>query len=491
MSWIKIAVGSATLAMGIGLAYAQQTGDLEEIVVTATRRAESLSKVPISITAMSQDTMDSKGIKDFQDIARFTPGITIDNSGTNAISIRGISSSGGAGTTGIYLDDTPIQMRAVGFNPDDALPKSFDLDRVEILRGPQGTLFGAGSEGGTVRYILAAPKLHGSSTYMRAELAYTQSGQPSYEFGAAHGTTLIDGTLGVRASAWYRADGGWINRVDPTTRAVTERDANYGDTYMLRLAALWRPTSVLTLTPSVVYQNAHKHDVSTYWPAYSNPAAGQFNNATPERIPVPDHYLLSALKIETAFEHSQIIANTSFYSRDERTAYQGTVYDLSYYQSAGWPNNPNTGGTLTGCGATSAATAAPCDWYPLIDAAGVHLPAGFANYQSPNSITNNQRSWTQEVRWQSTDDTSRWRWTVGAFWQQSKELSVEELARKAAEMRENMFNLKIRHAAGTLDSSADLGKTKRDLARVMTILTQKAAATKQAQAPTAPAEKKA
>ena len=72
-----------------------------------------------------------------------------------------------------------------------------------------------------------------------------------------------------------------------------------------------------------------------------------------------------------------------------------------------------------------------------------------------------------------------------------RELSVEELARKAAEMRENMFNLKIRHAAGTLDSSADLGKTKRDLARVMTILTQKAAATKQAQAPTAPAEKKA
>ncbi len=90
---------------------------LQEVVVTATRHEESLSKVPISVTALTQDNMDQLGIKDFQDVARFTPGVTIDNSGTNAISIRGISSSGGAGTTGIYIDDTPIQMRSVGFNP--------------------------------------------------------------------------------------------------------------------------------------------------------------------------------------------------------------------------------------------------------------------------------------------------------------------------------------------------------------------------------------
>ena len=124
---------------------------LEEIVVTATRREESINRVPISVTAFNQEMIDQKGIKDFQDVVRFTPGVSIDTTGTNAISIRGISSSGGAGTTGIYIDDTPIQMRALGFNPDDALPKTFDLDRIEVLRGPQGTLFGAGSEGGTVR----------------------------------------------------------------------------------------------------------------------------------------------------------------------------------------------------------------------------------------------------------------------------------------------------------------------------------------------------
>jgi len=422
------------LALGLALLpvdspRAQSAGaaanDLEEIVVTATRRSESLSKVPVSVTALSQEAMDDRGIKDFQDIARYTPGINVDTAGTNAISIRGISSSGGAGTTGIYIDDTPIQMRSLGFNPDDTLPKTFDLDRIEVLRGPQGTLFGAGSEGGTVRYILAQPKLTGSSTYLRSELSVTAGGQPSYELGVAHGAALIEGTLGFRASAWYRNDGGWIDRVDPTTRAVTETNANHGDSYNVRLAAVWKPAGAVTVTPSIIYQKSNKSDQSTFWAAYSNASAGQFNNATPEHIPVNDKYYLPALKIEAEFTHSQLIATTSYFSRDELSGYQGTVYDLSYYQSLGWPTNPNTGGL--GCGATSVATVAPCDWYPLIDAAGIHLPNGFSSFQTPNTIFNTQRSWTQEIRLQSTDDQSRWRWTFGAFWQQSKEGSIEEL----------------------------------------------------------------
>src|SRR3984885_6096300 len=120
--------------------------EIPEITVTATRREESLSKVPISISAFTQETMDQKGVKDISDLVRYTPGVSIDQTGTNAISTRGFSSSGGAGPTGIYIDDTPIQMRSLGFNPDDTLPKTFDLDRVEVLRGPQGTLFGSGSE---------------------------------------------------------------------------------------------------------------------------------------------------------------------------------------------------------------------------------------------------------------------------------------------------------------------------------------------------------
>src|ERR1700688_4826782 len=244
---------------------AAENGGLEEIVVTATRRSENLNRVPISVTALSQDDMDQRGIKDFQDIARFTPGVSVDNTGTNAISIRGISSSAGAGTTGIYLDDTPVQMRSLGFNPDDSLPKTFDLDRVEVLRGPQGTLFGAGSEGGTVRYIMAQPKLTGSSTYVRSELSTTSGGAPSYELGIAHGTALIDGTLGIRASAWFREDGGWINRVDPQTGALTESNANYDTAYNLRLAAIWKPGTSVTVTPSIMYQHGKNNDEPTHW----------------------------------------------------------------------------------------------------------------------------------------------------------------------------------------------------------------------------------
>ena len=210
-----LALISAAAARAADTAAAEETGPLQEITVTATRHEEGLSKVPISVTALTQDAMDLRGVKDFQDVAKFTPGVIIDNSGTNNISIRGISSSGGAGTTGIYIDDTPIQIRALAFNPDDALPKAFDVDRIEVLRGPQGTLFGAGSEGGTVRYITTQPSLTKTSFYSRDEVSFTQGGSANYEAGIAAGGPLIDGTLGARVSVWYRHDGGYIDRAEP------------------------------------------------------------------------------------------------------------------------------------------------------------------------------------------------------------------------------------------------------------------------------------
>ncbi len=402
---------------------AESTGPLQQVIVTATRREESANKVPISLTALSQEQMDQLGVKDFDDLVRFVPGVSIDTSGTNAISIRGISSSAGAGTTGIYIDDTPIQMRDIGFNPDDTLPRTFDLDRVEVLRGPQGTLFGAGSEGGTVRYILTQPSLTQTSSYVRSEVDYTEDGDPSYEIGAAHGAPIIDGTLGYRVSIWYREDGGWINRVDSSTGDTVQHNINTDGTLMARLAAIWQPASSLTVTPSMLYQNQKKGDESTYWAAYSNPDAGQFNTATPEHMPVPDEYYLPTLKIEWDFGASRLISDTSYYHRWEQTAYQGTVYDLSFYQSFGWPDNPLTNGL--GCEATG--IAANCPWYPLLDGSGIHLPPGFANYESPNIMTNRQDSYTQEIRWQSSDPAAHFNWTVGVFWQLAKEGSIEEL----------------------------------------------------------------
>jgi iron complex outermembrane receptor protein len=417
---VALALGSCGAAFGQNApasdegASADMSGGLKEIVVTATRHEESLSKVPVSVSAYTQEDMDQKGMKDFADIVRFTPGVSIDQTGTNAISIRGISSSGGAGTTGIYIDDTPIQMRSLGFNPDDTLPKTFDLDRVEVLRGPQGTLFGAGSEGGTVRYILTQPSLNKDSTYARSELSFTQDGQPSFEAGVAHGGPIIDGTLGFRASVWFRRDGGWIDRVNPSTGETEDSKSNHGQTLVLRLAGIWKPADAITVTPSVFYQNKQEHDVSTYWPAYSDASAGVFHNANPDRIPVPDRFYLPALKIEADLGAVRLVSDTSYYVRDELTGYEGTDYNLSYYQGIGWPNAPE------GVDTTPA-------FYPLIDSAGVHLPPGLESYRAPATVKNQQRSFTEELRLESNDRSSRWTYTVGAFFQASRELSLEQI----------------------------------------------------------------
>jgi iron complex outermembrane recepter protein len=422
---VLVAAAPDDAATGASATAASANPSLQEIVVTATRHSEPLSKVPLSITAVSQDQMDQLGIKDIQDLVKYMPGVSIDTSGTNAISIRGISSSAGAGTTGIYIDDTPIQMRDDGFNPDDTLPRTFDLERVEVLRGPQGTLFGAGSEGGTVRYILTQPSVSQASTYARADVSYTEDGEPSYEAGIARGQPIIDGVLGIRASVWYQSIGGWINQVDPTTGALVAPNVNHGQVMLMRLAAVWQPAESLQITPSIIYQSAQKHDEDTYWSAYSNPAAGQFNTATPELMRVPDQYYLGALKIEKDFATTSLISDSSYYHRHELSAYQGTVYDLSLFQGLGWADNPATLGL--GCGSASTTPTPPCSWYPLLDGNGIHLPAGFENYQTPNVMTNTQDSYVQEVRWQSNQPDSRVKWTVGVFWSLAKETSIEEL----------------------------------------------------------------
>jgi iron complex outermembrane receptor protein len=388
--------------------------DLAEIVVTATRHEESLSKVPISISAFTQESLDQKGIKDFADVARFTPGVTIDSAGTDAISIRGIASSSGAGTTGIYIDDTPIQIRALGFGPDDTLPKTFDLDRVEVLRGPQGTLFGAGSEGGTVRYILAQPSLHESSTYVRSEGADTKNGAPSYELGIAHGAPIIDGTLGYRASVWYREDGGWIDRADPYTNQTLQRNANHAQNWVARLAFIWQPIDALSVTPSFIYQERKRYNVDGFWPTRSDPANDRFVEADPTGLTVPDSYSLSALKAEWNLGRVKLISNSSWYSRHERTGYEGTLYNLGYYQAFGWPGS-------AGLTFTNPAL------YPLLDATGIHLPADLQNYRATATIINEQSVATQELRLQSNDPGSRFNWTIGAFWSLSKGTSQEEI----------------------------------------------------------------
>jgi iron complex outermembrane receptor protein len=421
-------------------------GKVQEIVITATRHEAALSKVPVSVSAFTQESMDEKGIKDFTDVARYTPGVKIDatGTGTNAISIRGISSSGGSGTTGIYIDDTPIQIHSLGFNGDDTLPKTFDLERVEVLRGPQGTLFGAGSEGGTVRYILTQPSLNKSSVYARSEVAFTQGGDPSYEAGVAAGLPLIEGTLGVRGSIWYRRDGGWIDRIDPFTLATVDSKSNWDATYVARLAAKWAVTPDVTLTPSLLYQHRNRNDISVFWPqdrgangqtVTSDPGSHRFLNADPTARPEPDHFFLPVLKAEAELGSVSLISNTSYYTRDDLSGYEGTLYNLGYYQTLASRGTAPGGApcpappTMPPCGSNQIPGLAfinPTD-YPLVDQYGLHLPASLQNYRSPASVINEQRTFTEEIRLQSNDPAARLTWTTGIFYQFTRQVSLEEI----------------------------------------------------------------
>src|SRR5271163_2778127 len=226
------APGNAIAAGSTTAADTTSNYELEDIIVTATRREATVQNVPISIAAFGKDELNQGFIKSIDDIAALTPGLqfAVPNGFSSAfttISIRGLNTNTGPPTVGLYLDDTVISSRLSGTaNQGNVYPIVFDLDRVEVERGPQGTLFGAGAEAGTVRFITNQPSLTDYSGLVRAELAETEGGRMSYETGVAYGAPIIQDELGFRVSAWTRSDGGWVNRIDPITGVDVSPQAN-------------------------------------------------------------------------------------------------------------------------------------------------------------------------------------------------------------------------------------------------------------------------
>jgi outer membrane receptor protein involved in Fe transport len=383
------------------------TGEgLTEIIVTAQRKSERLQDVPISVSAFTQQTMDQQGVRNIDDLARLSPGVTFQRNGLAAqanyndefsdINIRGIDSTGGTSTTGIYIDDTPIQGRHIGTGGINAFPALFDLDRVEVLRGPQGTLFGAGAEGGVVRFISPEPGLTHNSGYVRSELATTKNGDPSYEIGAAVGGPIIDEFLGFRVSASYRRDAGWVNRVGytqmpnptnpleptPVFNGVIEPNANWQQTVTLRGALAWAVNDRVTITPSVYYQELHINDTAAYWVGLSNPGAGQFYNGNSLPNSSTDPFILPAIKLDWNLDFARLTSNTSYFSRHQSGTSNFTNLAREVYASFGLL--PSI--------------------YPQPGDAG-------ASY-----YTDTQKNFYQEIRLASTDSSSRFLWNTGIYY---------------------------------------------------------------------------
>ena len=231
--------------------------ELEEVIVTATRQNSSINRVALSVSAESQQSLDQQGVQTIADLVAVTPGLRINNreaSGNATVAIRGVAQqSGTSATTGFYLDETPLQKRSAGgFASQNGtpVPPLFDLERVEVLRGPQGTLFGGGSEGGTIRYLQPAPDLSGHSGYARAQYLTTEGGDPGYEAGIAFGSAIVEDKLGFRAAVFGRKTGGYIDLTNWKTGEVYDENANSGEVLMGRVAVAWKPSESTRLTLS-------------------------------------------------------------------------------------------------------------------------------------------------------------------------------------------------------------------------------------------------
>jgi iron complex outermembrane recepter protein len=380
---------------------------VDEIVVTATRQSQALSKVPISVAAFTVEKLDDLGLKDFTTIARQTPGVRI-TAETNNISVRGIASSAGADTTGVYIDETPIHIRRFGIGAASGLPAVFDLERVEVLRGPQGTLFGAGSQGGTVRYITPQPSLTTYSVYARGEAAYTQSGEPSYEAGVATGGPIVEDKLGFRVSAWNRREGGYVDAIDYHDGTIRDKNSNWKSTAVVRGAVTWQPTDALLITPGVLYQYRYGNNASSFWEYYSDRDARKFNNGNPMQLFDRDQYYVPTAKVEYDFGAVTFISNTSYFSRNQTRFYDASIYDLSYVQQQLDATTNVRGPLLLPSGP---------DWQKM----------GIYDYKSSGEITNRQRNFTQEVRLQSADPNATFSWVAGVFYQHNKQRNVEAM----------------------------------------------------------------
>lgn len=296
------------------------------------------------------------------------------------ISIRGIVSESGFATTGVYIDDTPIAVRTI-FPASNAYPRVFDLERVEVLRGPQGTLFGAGAQGGVVRFITPKPSLTDFSVYARTEGAIVEGGDSNYEAGVAVGGPLVNDKLGFRVSGSYRRDGGWIDRVDHSTGdRLADKDSNWTRTTVLRGALTWAPTPELTITPSLYYQNFYQNDSFGSWESLSNPSKGVYVNGFGLAQPSRDRFYLPSLAISYDLGPAALESNTSLFSSKLNSTYDYTSF---------------IGGVFGG-------TAFPYEELP-----GYFVRADFST---------KQKTYTQEVRLRSTNPDARLRWVVGAFW---------------------------------------------------------------------------
>ena len=277
--------GSILPALWAGQALAETPADassvtVADIVVTATRREEKVQEVPASITALPQSFIQDTGAQKLADVVAAVPGLSLDQglSGSQVFTIRGANTtslfSNAQSPVGLYIDEVPIL--------DPFLPiavpqlQLFDVNRVEVLLGPQGTLFGAGSLGGAIRVITNKPNM---TQYEAATEDTVQGGSgeaTSYAFNGMVNLPLIEDKLALRVVGFYDYNGGWIYNT-----ARQEKNANHGEVDGGRAELRWTPTANFSVTGTFSTENDHTHDAS--YTAYGS-TDYVYNNIVPQFV---------------------------------------------------------------------------------------------------------------------------------------------------------------------------------------------------------------
>jgi outer membrane receptor protein involved in Fe transport len=317
----------------------EPSGILEDIIVTAEKRSESLEKVPLSIVAYSSESLAQLGVQDFSSLAARIPGVTLNSAGPgrSSYSIRGIASVGGnAPTTGLYVDETPILPSGGDGATASIDPDLFDLARVEVLRGPQGTLYGASSMGGTVRLITNQPNLTKTEGAVKVEGSDTQHGGGNVRLDAMYNVPIIDDRVALRIVGTYKDFSGFIDRyigvwapnpgaqppypVSPAQPSAIVHNVNTEKLYSLRTMLKIAVNDAFTITPSVWVQDLQMGGPPDY-DVPTGQSGGPLIQARPLNLSeaYSDRFVLSNLTMNYDLGWGSLLSTTSYMHRQETT----------------------------------------------------------------------------------------------------------------------------------------------------------------------------
>jgi iron complex outermembrane recepter protein len=277
--------GALSLLMGATTVYAADTETIAEIVVTAQKRTEALIDVPLSITAVDGGTLERQQATNFQDYLKLVPGLQLSQStpGNGRLVMRGVNTGGVASTVAVYVDETPFGSSSGLVNGAILAGDfdTFDMQRIEVLRGPQGTLYGASSLGGVLKFATNPPSTEEFESRVRVSAETVEDGEAGYSGVAMMNIPLSD-SFALRGTGYYREQGGFVDSIG-TAGSDVEDDINGAETYGGRVSALYTPSDAFSLRLTGILQkisstasSAVESDADTLATLYSALSQSQF-----------------------------------------------------------------------------------------------------------------------------------------------------------------------------------------------------------------------